>query len=134
MFKKLIILIFWMLSLQLAAPPTSNSLVIVGSSPVRPYEALWEAVCQVESSGDPYAVNVGEQAYGIVQIRQIRLDDYVKRTGIFYTLEDCFDKDVSKSIFMYYCTGDYETVARSWNGSGPMTDVYWRKVKKYLRN
>ena len=127
-----------MLSLQLAAPP-DNSLVIVGSSPVRPYERLWEAVCMVESSGDPYAVNAGEQAYGIVQIRQIRLDDYVKRTGIFYTLEDCFDKEVSKSIFMYYCTGDYETCSRLWNG-GPRgmekesTKEYWRKVKKYLRN
>jgi hypothetical protein len=133
MFKKLTILIFWMLSLQLTAPP-SNCLVIVGSSPVRPYERLWEAVCMVESSGNPYAVNVGEQAYGIVQIRQIRLDDYAQRTGITYTLEDCFDKEVSKSIFMYYCAGDYETVARSWNGSGRMTDDYWRKVKKYLCN
>ncbi len=131
MFKKLIILIFWMLSLQLAAPP-DNCIVIVGSSPVRPYERLWEAVCQVESSGDPYAVNVGEQAYGVAQIRQVRLDDYAQRTGIFYTLEDCFDKEVSKSIFMYYATSDYETVARSWNGSGPMTDDYWRNVKKYL--
>jgi hypothetical protein len=110
--------------------PSSNCLTILGSSAIQPYERLWEAVCQVESSGDPYAVNVYEQAYGIVQIRAIRLKDYAQRTGINYTLKDCFDKEISKSIFMYYCQGDYEIVAKGWNKS--KTNRYWNKVKAEL--
>ena len=34
---------------------------------------------------------------------------------------------------MYYTQGrSYEKVAKSWNGSGPKTIDYWKKVKSKL--
>lgn len=104
--------------------------------PTRPYEPLWKAVCEVESDNNVYAVNEKEQAYGIAQIRQIRLDHYNQLTGKNVTLTDCFDYNVSREVFMYfalmYDTSEFETIARRWNGSGQMTVVYWGKVKNKM--
>jgi hypothetical protein len=73
----------------------------------------------------------------VAQIRQSRLDDYAKQTGIRYTVKDCFDKEISKSIFMFYAVSDYETVSRLWNGgtegmNKKSTIKYWQRVKKLL--
>lgn len=129
--KKLIIIFFLLLSCDLYAPGR-HEFVILRTEPIQPYEALWRAVCMVESSGNPYAINESEQAHGIAQIRQIRLDDYAQRTGVVYTLEDCFDKKIAKSIFSFYCSGSLEEIAKSWNGSGRLTEKYWQKVQQYL--
>ena len=94
---------------------------------IAPYEKLWQAVCQVESSGDPFAIgdrHLKNKSYGISQIRQSRLDDYYNRTGIRYSVTDMFDTVKSKQVFMHYASGDYEKVARAWN-AGPN----WKKVK-----
>jgi hypothetical protein len=133
--KKLItILIALFYVTALYAPAGITQFVINKPAKMEPYEALWRAVCLVESGNDSLAYNPIEQAYGIAQIRQIRLNDYAKRTGIVYTLEQCYDKEISKSIFMYYCQGDYEDVAKSWNGSGVKTIEYWDKVVLKLTN
>ena len=102
-----------------------------------PLENLWIATCIVESSNNPRIINEEEQAYGIAQIRQIRLDDYNKRTGANYVLEDCFNPAIAKKIYMYYATTHYSEhdlcmIARKWNGSGPMTWAYWDKIKAEL--
>ena len=77
-----------------------------------------------------------EQATGAFQIRPIRLLDYNQRTGDSYKIEDCYNYDISKKIFLYYAMQigfpKYETIARSWNGSGSTTLEYWEKVKSYL--
>jgi hypothetical protein len=103
---------------------------------IKPFEAIWQAVCQVESYNNPLAINVKEQAYGIVQIRQIRLDDYIKQTGRFALLKDMYNPEMSKEIFMFFARkhyySDLENIAKDWNGSGKQTEKYWQKVKKYL--
>lgn len=106
------------------------------SEPIQPYERLWEAVCFVESSFNPLAVNESEGAYGISQIRQIKLDWYEKQTGIRYTLQDCFDKEISKTIFLYHmdCYDDPERGVRAWNGKYELTHGYWNKIQNYLNN
>jgi hypothetical protein len=62
--------------------------------------------------------------------------DYNQRTGSKYILEDCYDIEISKKIFMYYARKnryqDYELIARSWNGSGLLTMDYWERIKAYL--
>lgn len=92
-----------------------------------------KAVVQVESAGDTLAYNPSEEAAGAFQIRPVRLLDYFQRTGINYKIEDCYNYDISKEIFLYYArqTGyrDYERIARNWNGSGKSTIDYWDKVK-----
>jgi hypothetical protein len=89
-----------------------------------------------ESLGNPNAVNKLEQAYGIAQIRQIRLDDYNMRTGKKYKLKDCFNQRISKEIFMYYAHRyshhDMSYIARKWNGSGKETYRYWKRVNARL--
>jgi len=99
-----------------------------------PYEVLWKAITQVESSNRPHVINQREQAFGIVQIRQCRIDNYNKRTGNNYTLQDCLDPNISKEVWYHYARkyGSYEKIARRWNGSGPKTDQYWNKVQKAL--
>jgi hypothetical protein len=137
--KKLLTLLIGVLLCGNLLAPARDELIILAPEPISPYEVLWQAVCMVESSGNQYAVNVTEKAYGVSQIRQVRLDDYAKRTGIRYTLIDCFDKNISKSIWLHYAleSEDLEYIARCWNG-GPggmrikMTEDYWRKVKLHL--
>ena len=130
--KRLLNLLFCLLLASYLYAPARNELVILQPEPINPYEPLWRAVCQVESSGNPFAVNEAEQAYGLAQIRQIRLDDYAQRTGKVYTLTDCFDKKISKEIFMYFASGTYEQTARNWNGKWELTEEYWKKVKQHL--
>ena len=124
-----------MLALRVSAPDL-KVFYITFSKPVNAYDRLVNAVVMTESAGDPLAYNQLEEAVGAFQIRPIRLLDYYQRTGINYKIEECFDYDISKEIFLYYArlTGypDYETIARNWNGSGKSTLDYWKKVKANL--
>jgi len=135
--KKLILLICFGIICSIAGNTYSwTTLYIPESLPMKPYQALLEAQGTVESSGDNYALNPSEQAYGKLQIRQIRLDDYYERTGIRYNLIDCYDDKISESIWYYYAMkfhpSDYKHIAMAWNGSGYQTKIYWRKTKKQL--
>jgi hypothetical protein len=108
---------------------------------------LWEAVCAVESSGNPHAV--GDRgadgvyrAAGIAQIWAITVKDINRFAGTKYTLNDRFDPVKSKEMFTLY-TEHYakgrslEFKARIWNG-GPKgaykgaTLAYWRKIQSKL--
>jgi hypothetical protein len=106
------------------------------TEPVDAYCRIIKAVVQVESFGDTMANNLLEEAIGAFQIRPIRLLDYNQRTGNKYKMEDCFNYNISKKIFLYYANRigfpEYEKIARNWNGSGETTMDYWEKVKLYL--
>jgi hypothetical protein len=124
-----------LLDLRLSAPDV-KVIYIPFTKPLDAYERLVNAVVMVESAGDTLAYNQLEEAVGAFQIRQIRLLDYYQRTGINYTIEECYNFNISKEIFLYYArqTGyqDYETIARNWNGSGNATLDYWEKIKANL--
>ena len=76
-------------------------------------------------------------AYGAFQIREIRLKDFNNRTGKGYTLEEMYDYNKAKDVFLHYAKGSFEAVARGWNG-GPnwrykeSTKEYWKKIKLWL--
>lgn len=116
--------------------PSSESLVIIGSLPVQPFKTLIHAIGMVETSLDTMAYNADEEATGFFQIRPVRVNDYNKRTGSKYTLKDMYKYETAEKIFLYYASmigpSDLEKIAKSWNGSGPMTIDYWRRVKAYL--
>ena len=120
----------------LYAPSIERMLYVKKASAINPYEKLFEACAKVESANNPIAINIKEQAYGIVQVRQIRLDDFNQRTGKHYKLKDMLDIKKSKEVFMHYAKlyerTELETIARRWNGSGPKTLVYWKKVKQHI--
>ena len=97
-------------------------------------ERLWRATCYVETRNNPKSINRQEMAFGIVQVRKIRLYDYFNETGKRYKLRDMLDTSKAKEVYMYYAEKnlDPETISRKWNGSGPMTTKYWNKVKKHI--
>jgi hypothetical protein len=135
-FKKAIFLKIFLFLASEAFAPVSNRLIIFHSQPVRPFEQLIEAIGMVETSLDTLAYNKQEGAVGFFQIRQIRLEDYNNRTGNDYTLNDMFDYEISEEVFLYYASRigpyDLEKIAKRWNGSGPGTIQYWRRVRRYL--
>lgn len=116
--------------------PSSVFLVIEHRSPVNPYKQLINAIGKVETNYDTLAYNPVEQAAGFFQIRPIRLEDYNRRTGSSYRMEDLFNYKISEKIFLYYAARtdphDLEKIARSWNGSGAKTIEYWKKVREHL--
>ena len=119
-----------------AAAPDLHSDIIIYEKPVMPYEKLIHAVGMVEGNCDTLAYNPKEKATGYFQIRPIRLLDYNQRTGSNYSLNDMYDFEIAKKIFLYYADSigvyNMDKIIRKWNGSGPMTYQYLKKVKKYL--
>ncbi len=134
-----LIIIFCLFTLRLISPPNQN-LYIIKPEVIKPYGAIWRATCKVESNNNPLAIGdkcLKTHSYGIVQIRQSRLDDFYKETGIRYSLTDMFDTLKSKQVFMYYAKGNNEVVARCWNGgedgmNKESTLEYWNKIKAVL--
>jgi hypothetical protein len=133
---KSIIIIFFLLHTIKAGAPDDKVAYIIMSEPVDAYDRLINAVVQVESIGNTMANNLLEEAFGAFQIRPIRLLDYNQRTGNKYKMEDCYNYNISKKIFLYYANQigfpEYEKIAKNWNGSGETTLEYWEKVKSYL--
>jgi len=117
------------------------ALYIKAENPIQAYSDLVYAINMVEAgidstSYDIFAYNEAEEARGAFQIRQCKLDDYNKLTGKNIQPEDLFDYDISYEIFLYFARAygsDYEKIAKKWNGSGPMTEEYWKKVRKLLQ-
>lgn len=133
--KILPVIFFSLMTLKVMAPDL-NQVFILREEPIDAYDRLYKAVFQVECKGNIRAYNLMEEATGPLQIRPIRLLDYNQRTGNKYVLEDCYDIEISKKIFMYYArkTGypGYEVIAKNWNGSGTLTLDYWERIKVYL--
>lgn len=133
--KIFLILFLFLLTIRAPAPCLSVTFIFA-SEPVQIFDRLIKAIVQIESLGDPLAFNLPEEAIGAFQIRPIRLRDYNHRTHNNYKIEDCYNYELSKQIFLYYAIltkfPDYETIARNWNGSGKTTLDYWKKVKYHL--
>jgi len=117
--------------------PDSKSIAILEATPIRPYDAIFKAVCRIESNNNPFAVgdkHLKGYSYGIAQIRQIKLDDYFRLTGIRYTTDDMFDVVKAKEVFVHHMMqyNDVDYAVKRWNGKGVTTLAYLEKVKRYL--
>ena len=134
--KKLIIVTFLSLFSLLGESPPIKTLIIEAKPCFKPLERLWTVSGTVESLNDNHALNRLEMAYGVVQIRPIRIKDYNRRNKTHYKMRDCFDPKISKKIYNYYASKfyptDYEAIAKSWNGRGKSNKVYWAKIKSEL--
>ena len=120
----------------------------------RLHDLAWKlipALIAVESGGDAQCVGDGGDALGVLQIRQICVDDINRILGgHWYTHHDAIDPDVSKQICIRYLIhygaayevetygpATAEVLARIWNG-GPRgwakqsTEKYWKKVEVQL--
>ena len=134
--RKIIFILSFLLAGLRVAAPESNLFIIAESPGVQPFSGLMYATAMVETMGNTLAYNEFENAVGIFQIRQVRIDDYNRRTGRNYCLEDMYDPQLSEKVFLYFASlaGPYkfEKIAKAWNGSGPMTELYWKRIKEYL--
>jgi hypothetical protein len=140
--KKLILLLCFGIICSIAGyAPDSNTLTIKFKPPIEPFKALLTSIAWVESSGNPNALNQKEMAVGLLQVRQVRVDDYNMRTGKSYTLNEMYDTIMAKEVFLYYASQSHpsnlEEISRNWNGGQrgmkkQSTLEYWKKVKKNL--
>lgn len=118
--------------------PDDNAIYVGSAEGINPYIAIWNATCKVESDNYAGAYNENDPnggSYGIVQIGQLKLNEYNEANGTDYQLKDCFSIAISRKIFMWHYTHygtDIETACKAWNGSGPMTEKYWRKIQEHL--
>lgn len=137
MMKKLILIILISLAAGYLFAPGRVELPISAGIPVNPFEKLWIATIEVELQGKAdTTINRNEWAYGPGQIRECKLTDYNNETGNHYSLLDCLNRDVARKIYMHFANKygpmDLETIAKTWNGSGPMTEDYWKLIKAEL--
>lgn len=134
--RKVFILCILFVSSLAGISPKEKTLYIQAEQAINPYNELFNAISRVESGNNPFAYNSREQATGIVQIRPIKLKDFNRHTKKQYKIEEMFDPEKSKEVFIWHCQQfrniDFETIARKWNGSGDKTTEYWNKVKSEL--
>jgi hypothetical protein len=134
--RKFLIAVFLLFFTLPSIAPDSNYLILNNPLPVTPFDRLIHAVGMVETMGNVMAYNEFENAVGIFQIRQVRVDEYNRQTGNNYMLTDMFDYENSKKVFLHFASKigpyNFERIAKAWNGSGPMTDFYWDRIKSYL--
>jgi len=139
---KKLILIMLLFCQVLSAPPGYQVPVILQTEPLNNLEAIWQAVCIVESSNDPlaYCIDVnGLPSVGISQVQASRVDEYNREANDTIKHSDCFNPIISKKVFDHYAKkyNNTEQIIRCWNG-GPRgmskiaTIAYFEKVKKYL--
>jgi hypothetical protein len=135
--KTTILISILLMCAQAAFAPRWKHLTIQKDLPINPYELVWTGVCQVESKNDPLAYNPKEQAYGLGQIRPIRLVDFNYHTGKNYSRRDMFDPIKNREVFMYYIhqygINNIDLAIRRWNGSGFQTYTYLEKVRKAIK-
>jgi hypothetical protein len=126
---------FLLLNFRVVAPE-NHTIIISEPLVIKPFSSLMYATSMIESMGNPMFYNELENAVGIFQIRQVRVDDYNRRTGSHYTLADMWDVKISEKVFLYFASHykphELERISKSWNGSGPLTEIYWKKIKVFL--
>lgn len=136
--------ILFLLSISCSAP-IYNQFPIINYEPIK-YDGTLLAIMRVESNFNPYAINIKEDAVGILQIRPVMVREVNKiqkklNKKEFFTLEDRYDS--LKSVKMYYIVQNYHNPtlnpklsARLWNGGTikylTQTEEYWNKVKQFL--
>lgn len=140
--RKMTIILLLMIALKLTAPPGANIPVLLKYEAINNNEAIWQAVCKIESNGNPYAWCIdinGKPSVGIGQIQLSRVKEFNKEADKNYTHDDMFDPVKSREVFDHYASkSTYEQeIIRCWNG-GPRgmakesTVKYYRKVRARL--
>ncbi|KKP65127.1 MAG: hypothetical protein UR61_C0032G0011 [candidate division WS6 bacterium GW2011_GWE1_34_7] len=95
------------------------------------------ALINLESGGKSNVINRSEQAYGILQIRQIYLDEYKRLTFKKFNLNDMLDRDKSIEVFTaimdhYVPTYNLDSIACLHN-SGKLTQRAFMATKEYRK-
>jgi hypothetical protein len=140
-----LMLITCFFSLRLTAPPAPELILFIPQG-INPYEAIWNAICAIESDFDPNACVMEQNgcvSVGIAQIQKSRVDDFNARYGKHYSLADMYTPELARVVFMAYASEispyNPERISREWNG-GPngmkikSTFKYWKLVYEKIKN
>jgi hypothetical protein len=131
--KKMTAIISLLLIFTICTAPEFRALAVLWPEVINYYDPLVRAVTAVEVGDGSDLYNEKEDAVGYFQIRPVRVEHYNKLRGTDYKLEDFYDYDLSREMFLYYAHGKtYERAAKDWNGSGHKTIEYWNKVRARL--
>jgi hypothetical protein len=124
------IILFLLFCIPLLQAETGTKIYIITPELINPALSVWEAVKQVETGNNDFAVNEKEQAYGAGQIRICKLIDYNRANNAVLSLQDCFNEAVSRKVWLWHCSryNDIETAIKRWNGQGKMADDYLIRV------
>jgi hypothetical protein len=131
--KMLLISILILLTLR-AFAPEAKRMLIEKAEKISKFDKIIKAVTWIESKHGKYIFNPTEGAVGWFQIRQCRVDDYNKQIKGNYRLEDFYDYELSRKMFVWYAEQiqDIDLVIMRWNGSGPATREYLKRVKAVI--
>jgi len=140
--KAILLTVIFLLIFRAVLAPEARMLWAEAARKIDPYKRIMNAISFVESRHQDSVINWRELAYGRYQIRQVRLDDYLLRTGIRYELADMLDSAKAAKVFNYYAHQigyrNPEKISREWNGGSPngmklnQTLKYWQMVKAVL--
>ena len=109
------------------------------------WEPVMDAIIEVESNGNPYAISPSGKYVGAMQIAKIVVDDcneylQLKKSKKRYTYNDRYDVQKSKEMFIliqerYNKEKNIEKAVRIWNGgcnyNKKSTDKYYLKFLKF---
>lgn len=134
--KRILFITLLFFTVVVSSSPGRVEVCIIKPYQISIYDKLIKAIVFVECSNNHFKVGTHNDT-GPFQITPILLKDYNQRTKNNYKLEDCFDYELSKKIFLHYAKGSFEKVARCWNGGNngmnkESTKVYWHKVKSLI--
>lgn len=133
----IVIGLFFLASPVTSIAPDTNHISLELLSPINPFEPLMYAIGMVETMCNTMAYNEFEDAVGIFQIRQVKVDEYNRQTNGNYKLSDMYDYEVSRKVFLHFASKvgpyNFEKIAKAWNGSGPMTEFYWARIRSRLK-
>lgn len=73
-------------------------------TPARAEEINMDAIMQIESSGNAFAVNKADDSVGLYQITPILLKEYNTFNKTSYAREDLFDASINYKISSWYLT------------------------------
>ena len=132
--KAILLTVIFLLIFRAVLAPEARMLWVEASKKIGKLDKIIEAVAWVESGHGKYVWNPEEGAVGWLQIRQCRVDDYNRQTGNNYRLEDFYDYELSRKMFIWYAEkiglNNTDLLIRKWNGSGKKTYEYLAKVQK----
>ncbi len=142
------LVLFCLHRLEQAAEKAKQALVIREAGERIDWPVLLDALEAVEAPATPEQAQQAirrEGAYGVLQIRQLALDDVNRQCGTTVTLEEvAHNRNLSRWVCVHYVRKylfrypvTYESAARIWNGGprGPekeATAEYWTKVRRIL--
>jgi soluble lytic murein transglycosylase-like protein len=124
-----------------------STLLFIGMAKcqARDWSMVTAAIAQVESKGNPRAVN--GDAVGLLQIRPILVRDInrilkLRKSSKRYTLNDRYNPQKSREMFEIYQSyynpsGSVERAIRLWNGGSGYTNKgtqgYYNKVRREMK-